>query len=145
MLRKVILSLIMVVVVLVCQVQAASMYAIMKIQGGSPVWPEEATWHGAVLYAQKGNYGLYKISGSAAQLLALANDAKVWPIGNAKQLDSVITDAARTKLNAALVDLGYPTIPSGWSLQQVLTAVGKKFTTDSVWSERLCGINDPEE
>lgn len=110
---------------------------------GTPVLGD-LPYHGYCLAAQLNDtWGLYVVSGTAAQLTAInalpdtyaictvtESEGAKWP-----ELDSVITSARRTRINSWLTARGLPTIPAGWTYRRTLEAIGQRiranYTIDS--------------
>jgi hypothetical protein len=89
-------------------------------------------YHGSVLIGVMGNYCLELVSGTVAQLTAIAALPNVYPICQVSgegfpELDSVITTAARNRINIWLTARGYPNIPVGWTYRQVTIAIAVRF------------------
>src|SRR5512135_3478277 len=112
---------------------------VVPMNGGVPAVDTTATpYNGHVLVGQIGNWGAYLVSGTNAQLQALAALPNVYPIcmltqaGNVKwaELDNAVTAAMRTKLNTWLTNQGQATIPAGWTNRQIVMAVFKRFKND---------------
>ena len=77
------------------------------------------------LLAEQGDFGLYLVSGTAAELTALdaspqcaGGVALAWPAVNV-----AIPNAIRLRINAWLAARGLPTVPSGWTWLQLLRRV----------------------
>ena len=109
-------------------------YAIIEVSAGRPNVNFSTTpVAGYVLAAGPiGNYGLYLVGGSAAQLAAVNALPNVVGLvamdesGGVKwsQLNNTISTGFRTKINNWLAARGYPErVPTGWTYRQVLTAV----------------------
>jgi len=81
-----------------------------------------------------GEWGLYLLAGTGAQLSALNALPEVVGIvavtesGETKwaELDGVIAAGVRTRLNAWLSARGHPTIPEDWTYRRVVEAVFKR-------------------
>lgn len=116
-------------------------YTIIEISGGAPnVNFLNTPINGYVLAAGPfGNYGLYLVSGTGAQLTALNALSNVWGLvamddsGDVRwsQLDNVIAAGVRTKLNQFASARGWPNVPAGWTYRQVLTWLVNKFKRDN--------------
>ena len=113
-------------------------FAIIKQVGGSPDLDREVTnYHGFVLCAQYQSWGLYLVSGSPAQLLAIAAlpASKVVPLclvstnesERFPELRDTVLAATRTKLNTWLTARGLPTIPVQATYMQILDAIAKRL------------------
>lgn len=121
--------------------------AVIKQEGGLPVIsqanPPYTNW--VSMGDLPDSFGLYLVSDTAARLVAADSISGVYGIcaisqtGDIKwtELDSVITAAARTKINSFLSARGYPTIPAGWTNKQVvkaiLTRINDKFDINDFW------------
>jgi hypothetical protein len=77
-----------------------------------------------------GNWGAYLFSGTQAQLVAINALPNVYGICLVSEgivrwaeLDGVIAEAVRTRLNTWLTARGYPNIPAGWTYRQVVIAI----------------------
>ena len=105
-------------------------YGVCQIINGQPDLGG-LPFRGYCQLAKAGGWGLYLVSGSAAQLSSIGALANVYPLvamtdnGILKwaELDNVVTAAHRTKLNNWLTARGYPTIPAGWTYRQILMAI----------------------
>ena len=92
-------------------------------------------YHGFVRLARVGDWAVYLVSGTGAQLLAIDALPNVIGIcavtesGTVKwaELDANMALAVRTKLSAWLTARGYPTIPTGWTNRKVLVEVAKRM------------------
>jgi len=92
-------------------------------------------YHGFVRLARIGDWAVYLVSGTGAQLLAIDALPNVIGIcavtesGDVKwgELDANIALAVRTKLNTWLTARGLPTIPAGWTNRKVLVEVAKRM------------------
>jgi len=111
------------------------------IVGGDPDIDRVAIpYHGFAKCISVSNYGCYLFSGTTAQLTALAalpaaqfvpvcvvtHDDKVrWA-----ELDGIIANGVRTKLNTWLTARSLPNIPVGWTYRQVVMAIFKRLNAD---------------
>ena len=96
-------------------------FAIIEMRGEKPDIDREVTpFGGYCIGAHQGIYGLYFVSGTAAQLTAVAALPNVWRICTLAEMDDVITTARRNKMNEWLTAQGWPTIPAGWTYGQVV-------------------------
>ncbi len=105
----------------------AKAYAVVRMSGGLPELDAATTpYYGYCLGAHAGGWGLYVISGTAAQLTAINALAHVYGIASLAALDNALSDAVRNRLNTWLADRGYPTIPAGWTGRQVVLWLYKR-------------------
>jgi hypothetical protein len=107
-------------------------FLISRMLDGNPDF-SGMPYAGAVLCAKTpNNWGIYIITGTADQLLAINALSQVYGIctvtspvnqPNWPELDDVIPAARRTRINEWLTDRGYPTVPAGWTYRHlILTA-----------------------
>ena len=117
------------------------MYAVVKMQGGTPVVDTElAPYHGFVHIAQKGNYGVYLFSGTGAELVEVGKLPTVVPlvgmtddgISKYTELSDTIIPYVRNKANAWLTELELPLIPEGWTYRQLLTKLVDVFEVTDI-------------
>ena len=73
-----------------------------KVYVALPTFPEGAAHHGHTLLGQRGNMGIYLVSGTGEQIDALLEGDGVTLIAQADALDAVPNESARSKINAAL-------------------------------------------
>lgn len=121
------------------------MLALIRQVGGSPELDPRATpYAGYCLGGQAAGWGIYVISGTGSQLVAINALPQVvglvavtdsggvrWP-----ELDGVIASAVRTKVNTWLTARGWPTIPVGWTYRQVVKAILQRMGFDdslAIW------------
>jgi len=102
--------------------------------GGNPLLYRGYVYH----YQIVANWGTYLISGTPAQLAAIAALATVIPIctvteptqdGNPRwpELDDVLSSARRTRLNNWLSARGLPTVPATWTYRRVLEVTYRRI------------------
>lgn len=123
----------------------ARMYAFVRAPNGSPELDDELTpIRGRVLVAEFGNWHLLQISGTVAQLTAIAalpasqcvafprmaREGAVEGQAYGVELAANIPLAARTKINTWLSARGYPTIPAGTTWRQFLRAVARRVRAE---------------
>lgn len=108
-------------------------FAIVPMTDGDP--DIALPYHGHVFCDRFAGRGAYLISGTGAQLTAIdalpgvigivavteSGDVR-WP-----ELDGIIGEAVRAKVNTWLSGHGWPTIPAGWRYRQVVVAVYRRF------------------
>jgi len=118
-------------------------YALTNMVNGNPDFGG-LPFYGFVLLAHLSNYsfGIYEVSGTAAQLTAINNLTNVYRICTIAELDDVITSARRTRINSWLTARGYPNIPAGWSYRQVLDAICIRLLPHFI--REMNDIADPE-
>lgn len=111
-------------------------FCIVRMVGGNPDIDFGTTpYTGYVHCASLGGFGAYLFSGTKAQLIALdalpqvVGIVAVTEAGDVRwaELDGVIAEAIRTKLNTWLTNHDLPTIPEGWTYRQVVVAAYKRF------------------
>ena len=74
------------------------------------------------------DYGLYLFGGTQTELTAIGTVANIYPVAvftnsNDIVLNTAVTTAIRTKLNAGLTALGKTNIPAGWTHTQIINAL----------------------
>ncbi|MHC4560882.1 MAG: hypothetical protein ACYS80_26675 [Planctomycetota bacterium] len=110
---------------------AAKAYTIAKIVDGSPIWVEQGLEYRAyALRCRKGNWGLYAVSGTGAQLQAIDALADVYGISTFGNVDEVMDATLRTNLNQFIIDKDiHPTwqIPADWTARQVFRKMVEYF------------------
>lgn len=116
-------------------------FAIISVTGGNPDIDTRVTpvagW--ALAYQISANWGVYLVSGTGPQLVALNATAPVTGICNVTEsaaarwaeLDDVVASGVRTKLNTKLTALGKATIPAGRTNRQVLQAIHNYFNNNA--------------
>jgi len=91
-------------------------YAIIQMASGLPDVDFTTTpISGYCLGAQQGQWGLYLVAGTAAQLTALVALPTVYRVCTLAEMDDVITATRRAKMNEWLTAQGWPNIPVGWT------------------------------
>ncbi len=126
-------------------------FALIHTTGGVPELDLEVTpYHGYVLCAAYQSWGLYLLSGTGAQLLAIAAlpAAKVVPLCLVSQgesqfpeLNDVILPAVRTKLNTWLTARGFPTIPTGAKYGVIIKAICNRRKL--AWTREGTYVDEP--
>jgi len=115
----------------------AKAFLVSTISNGIPNF-SDLPHTGNVLCAKTpgGGYGIYVVTGTGAQLVAInalphviglcsvtegGGDGR-WP-----ELEDVILPAVRTKLNTWLTARGYPNIPAGWTYRHVIREICQRL------------------
>lgn len=104
---------------------------------------------GAVTIGFSGNWGVYLISGTAAQLTAIANLSDVCLLCVVTQnstrwteLDGNIPTAVRTRINTWLANNGFTglTVPTGWTYSTLVKFISRRMRSDFELDQ--CDIED---
>jgi hypothetical protein len=109
-------------------------YATIEMTNGQPNVDFTATSiAGYCLGAVQGQWGLYLVAGTEAQLTALQALPNVYRVCTTAELDTVIAVARRTKMNEWLTAQGWPNIPAGWTYGQCVRYAYKRANPE--WDE----------
>lgn len=122
------------VLLFVPSTHAAKAYCIAKIVNGIPAWEAAGIeFRAYALRCRKGNWGIYAVSGSGAQLIAIDAHADVYGISTFGNVDNVMNATLRTNLNQFIIDKNiHPTwqIPDTWTARRVFRKIVSYFNLD---------------
>lgn len=104
----------------------AAQYMLVPMTGGSPDLSGLPCFGYALGAAWGADLGLYLISGSAAQLAAIAALAQVGPLANPSQLGSTFSATGRSRINAYLATRGLAPLAAGGTYRTAVEALGKR-------------------
>jgi hypothetical protein len=109
----------------------AKAYCIAKIINGQPVWVDAGLEYRAfALRCKKGHWGIYAISGTGAQLIAIDTHPDVYGICTFANVDEVMDATLRVNLNQFILDKGIHEtwqIPVDWTARQVFEKLVSYF------------------
>jgi hypothetical protein len=110
---------------------AAKAYCIAKIVNGQPAWVEsELDFRAYAMRCRKGNWGIYAVSGTGAQLVAIDAHPDVYGICTFNNIDEVMDSTLRANLNQFILDKGIHDtwqIPEDWTARQVFRKIVEYF------------------
>lgn len=123
------------------------LWTLIKVEGGLPKIDSELPYYGHVQHCQKGNWGLYTLSGTKAELIAVGtSDAvNILPIALNEFPDVATPEATLDKINPWMANNGFDTIPYETSGIDTAKAVRAALSEAGLIEWEQESIHDPYE